>query len=164
MEETSLKAYIQMPVYQGGNLRQWLQTDDASNARKRQKLIYGLLQAVERVHTAGVLHNDMKLENVLLTEGAEDAVLSDFEFSNAAGGVTTTVIGGGTAAYMSPERKPPPVGTNAKPTTRVAVSVPNVTTIAWIGRVRSIAMSTCVSIITPTLVASATISATGKCC
>jgi hypothetical protein len=66
------------------------------------------------VHAANILHNVMKLETVLLTEGFEDAVLSDCEVSNAVGGATTTVVGG-TPAYMAPERRLP---TNAKPTAK----------------------------------------------
>ena len=110
--ETSMKAYIQMPEYTGGNLKQWLLAD-TPNPQTRRRLLFGLLQAVERMHSAGVTHNDMKLENVLLTEGGEDAVLSDFELSNSTGGATTTFVGGGTPAYMALERTPP---TNAKPT------------------------------------------------
>ena len=95
--ESNMKAYVQMPEYKGGSLRQWLLagvTAGAPDSQKRQRLIYGLLQAVERIHACGVTHNDMKLENVLLTEGAEDAVLSDFELSHTTGGATTTIVGG----------------------------------------------------------------------
>jgi serine/threonine protein kinase len=91
--ESNMKAYVQMPEYKGGNLRQWLLAG-TPDSQKRQRLIYGLLQAVERIHACRVTHNDMKLENVLLTEGAEDAVLSDFELSHTTGGATTTVVGG----------------------------------------------------------------------
>ena len=73
-----------MPEYKGGSFRQWLLAG-APDSQKRQRLIQ-LLQAVERIHASGVTHNDMKLENVLLTEGAEDAVLSDFELSHTTGG------------------------------------------------------------------------------
>jgi hypothetical protein len=97
------KAYIQMPYYGGGDLKQWLLKGDP-NPRTRQRLLSGLLQAVQCMHIAGVTHNDLKLSNVLLTEGAQRAVLSDFELSRADGGATTTVDGG-TRAYMAPERQ-----------------------------------------------------------
>ena len=104
-EAASMQMYLQMPEYKGGNLRQWLQAGEP-NPQIRERLVFGVLQAVDRVHAAGILHNDMKLENVLLTDGFEDAVLSDFELSNTVGGATTTVVGG-TPAYMAPERRPP---------------------------------------------------------
>jgi hypothetical protein len=108
--ERLMKAYVQMPEYKGGNLRQWLLAEP--NPQQRQRLVVGLLQAVERMHVANITHNDMKLENVLLTDGAQDLVLSDFELSNATGGATATVVAG-TPAYMAPEREPP---TSEKPT------------------------------------------------
>jgi hypothetical protein len=104
--KTTMKAYVQMPEYQGGDLQQWLQAGEP-NPHARRRLLFGLLQAVERVHAAGISHNDIKLSNVLLTEGAQDAILSDFEMSNSTEsvvGATTTVVGGGTHAYMAPER------------------------------------------------------------
>ena len=61
-----MKAYIQMPEYKGGNLKEWLLAQGEPNPQTRRRLIFGLLQAVERMHTAGVTHNDMKLDNILL--------------------------------------------------------------------------------------------------
>jgi serine/threonine protein kinase len=101
------KMYLQMPRYHS-DLRDWLQRHEAKMpAEQRRKILLGLLRAVARVHEFKFTHNDIKLENILLTEQHE-AVLCDFELlkeesmAGATSGVTTLV--GGTPAYMPPER------------------------------------------------------------
>lgn len=99
-----------MPKYPG-DLRSWLENYAHTRvpAEPRRKILLGLLRAVARVHEFKFTHNDIKLENILLTD-QNDAVLCDFELlreeSIASSGSTmsTTTLIGGTPAYMPPER------------------------------------------------------------
>lgn len=102
-----------MPRYPG-DLRTWLENYGRGNvpAEPRRKILLGLLRAVARVHEFRFTHNDIKLENILLTD-QDDAVLCDFELlreeSIAAGvattsGTTATTSSSGTYGYLPPER------------------------------------------------------------
>ena len=63
---------------------------------------------MQRVHEFGLVHNDIKLSNFLVSKEG-DAVLSDFELCRQETllGATTFAIGG-TKIYMSPERRKTP--------------------------------------------------------
>ena len=99
-----------MPRYPG-DLKSWLENYVHARvpAEPRRKILLGLLRAVARVHEFRFTHNDIKLENILLTK-QNDAVLCDFELLReegiASSGSTTgaTTLVGGTPGYMPPER------------------------------------------------------------
>lgn len=101
-----------MPKYPG-DLRSWLEAYGRPArvpAEPRRKILLGLLRAVARVHEFKFTHNDIKLENILLTE-QNDAVLCDFELlkeesiaATASTSSGSTTLCGGTPGYMPPER------------------------------------------------------------
>ncbi|MFI7223692.1 serine/threonine-protein kinase [Nonomuraea angiospora] len=72
-----------------------------------------LLEALRAAHAAGVLHRDVKPDNVLLTEDGR-AVLTDFGIATTEdeAPVTSTGVLLGTPAFMAPERA---AGSQAKP-------------------------------------------------
>jgi uncharacterized protein (TIGR02145 family) len=78
-------AYMVMEFVEGENLREWVRRERPS---ERWALITfaGLLDAVEAVHRAGLLHRDIKPVNVMLSEQGR-VVLVDFgsawDFSNS---------------------------------------------------------------------------------
>jgi len=64
-----------------------------------------LLQALAHVHAQGVVHNDVKLENVVLSSDTNTAQLMDFGLSTLAAADPDDQIASfvGTYAYMAPE-------------------------------------------------------------
>ena len=104
--------YLQMPRY-ACDLKQWIKGCPGMKPpqQQRRKILLGLLRAVDRVHQYRLTHNDIKLENILLTSTDArtcEAVLCDFELlreeSGSAKTSGATTIIGGTQAYMAPER------------------------------------------------------------
>ncbi len=74
--------------------------------RRAAELVRDLADAVAAMHAGGVLHRDLKPDNVLLREEDGSPVLLDFGIARdlAAQGLTATGTVIGTPAYMAPEQ------------------------------------------------------------
>ncbi len=99
--------YYTMPHVSGGSLRQhlnreqWLSTDAALGVAQ------SIAAALHHAHRQGVVHRDVKPENILFSEG--HAVVADFGIAKAisvAGGkgLTRSGMALGTVGYMSAEQ------------------------------------------------------------
>ena len=73
-------AYVQLPYYNGGDMLQWL-TKTAPEVWRRKALLGQLCEALRHVHSHGLAHGDVKLENTLVSLEGERAMahLADFE-------------------------------------------------------------------------------------
>ena len=105
--------YYVMPVAGGESLRGRLTRDGALSTAEAIRLAREVASGLDYAHRHGVVHRDIKAENVLLHEG--HALIADFGIAKAltaartdAGGVSATLTqaGGsmGTPAYMAPEQ------------------------------------------------------------
>ncbi len=97
--------YLVMEYVPGRTLRELLRERGRLGPREALDIISGVLTGLAAAHQAGIIHRDVKPENVLLGEG-DTVKVADFGLARAASGVSHTRTGMliGTAAYLAPEQ------------------------------------------------------------
>ncbi|XP_053772620.1 hormonally up-regulated neu tumor-associated kinase [Desmodus rotundus] len=103
--ETENSYYLVMELCPGGNLMHKIYEKKRLEEAEARRYIRQLVSAVEHLHRAGVVHRDLKIENLLLDED-NNIKLIDFGLSNCAG-----ILGHsdpfstqcGSPAYAAPE-------------------------------------------------------------
>ncbi|MCI4141795.1 serine/threonine-protein kinase [Streptomyces sp. MMS20-AI2-20] len=99
------RPWIVMELVRGRSLGAVLQEEGTLSAREAARVGLEVLGALEAAHAAGVLHRDVKPDNVLL--GRHDrVVLTDFGIARIEGDTNLTDTGGfvGSPEYIAPER------------------------------------------------------------
>jgi serine/threonine-protein kinase len=103
--------YFVMPYEDGPSLRTRLETDGPVPIAEAVSVLRDVARALQYAHGQGVVHRDIKPDNVMLSGGA--AVVADFGIAKAVsaaqaetsgGSITQTGAGIGTPAYMAPEQ------------------------------------------------------------
>jgi eukaryotic-like serine/threonine-protein kinase len=99
--------YYVMPYVTGETLRARLERERQLPIDEALRIAREVANALEHAHKQGIIHRDVKPENILLQDGA--AVVADFGIALAvqsAGGarMTQTGLSLGTPQYMSPEQ------------------------------------------------------------
>jgi serine/threonine-protein kinase len=97
--------FMEMEYMSGGTLASRFQKPREITAQEAVRLLRDIASALDFAHQQGVIHRDIKLENILL-RGDSSAALSDFGIARAADGTRLTVSGSiiGTPLYLSPEQ------------------------------------------------------------
>jgi len=97
--------YIAMEYVPGPTLRDLIVARGRLNPREALDIIERVLAGLAAAHDAGIIHRDVKPENVLLGNGRSVKV-ADFGLARAASGSSNTKSGLliGTAAYLAPEQ------------------------------------------------------------
>ena len=104
--------YMAMELASGGTLKDRIRSAGPLPPREAARVALQVAEALGAAHEAGIVHRDVKPENVLLTETGEVKV-GDFGIARAteATAMTNTSMILGTAPYLSPEQaRGEPVG------------------------------------------------------
>ena len=106
-DEASPRPYYVMPYVEGETLRQRLVREGPLPIDEAKRLIREIGEALHYAHGQGLIHRDVKPENVLLSQGHALVATSGSRgrLGTAAGDAMTQAgVGIGTPAYMSPEQ------------------------------------------------------------
>jgi len=71
--------FVEMEFVKGGNLREWLQNKKPDQSDIRLTC-FGILLGISHLHTNGIIHCDLKLENIMIREDGTPVIL-DFDVS-----------------------------------------------------------------------------------
>jgi len=99
--------YYVMPYVSGGSLRQLLRSEADVSVAAAVRITEQVAFALDHAHRLGVVHRDMKPENILFSEG--HAIVADFGIAKAVSSIsrdqlTRSGFPLGTPGYMSPEQ------------------------------------------------------------
>src|SRR6266508_33347 len=105
-DESQPRPFYVMPYVDGETLRQRLTREGPLPLPEALRLVREAGEALHYAHTQGLIHRDVKPENVLLSQG--HALVADFGIARAAGvaagnRLTQPGLSMGTPQYMSPE-------------------------------------------------------------
>ncbi|MFI5716616.1 Stk1 family PASTA domain-containing Ser/Thr kinase [Nocardia sp. NPDC051750] len=97
--------FLVMELVQGGTLRELLRERGPMPPHAVRAVAEPVLAAIGVAHAAGLVHRDVKPENVLISD-AGDVKIADFGLVRAVAAANTTSASVilGTAAYLSPEQ------------------------------------------------------------
>ena len=111
-EDDDGSPYMAMELVDGGTLKDKIRHDGPLPPHRAARVAFQVAEALGAAHAAGIVHRDVKPENVLLTKDGRVKV-ADFGIARAteATAMTRTSMILGTAPYLSPEQaRGEPVG------------------------------------------------------
>ena len=96
-----------MQLVPGRTLKQAIQDDGPFSPERAERVLKDVAEALAFAHANGVVHRDVKPENVFLDADTDRALLSDFGIAHSVefdSRLTMTGAAIGTPAYMAPEQ------------------------------------------------------------
>ena len=100
-------AFLVMGLLTGGNLATLLAHEPRLPVEEARRFLREVADALDYAHQRGVIHRDIKPDNILIDRESGRALVTDFGIAwamEAASRLTVTGIAVGTPTYMSPEQ------------------------------------------------------------
>jgi serine/threonine protein kinase len=107
VEERDSLVWIVMALIEGETLGTRLAREGKLAAPEAERILGSVADALTYAHAHGVIHRDIKPDNILLERGTLRVLVTDFGIARAAEGdgrLTLTGVAVGTPAFMSPEQ------------------------------------------------------------
>ena len=107
VDERGGVVYFVMALVEGESLATRLARPPRLSVDAIRRVLAEVADALEYAHACGVVHRDIKPDNILLDKATGRAVVTDFGIARAAAvdaRLTVTGVAVGTPAYMSPEQ------------------------------------------------------------
>jgi len=107
VDERDKISYIVMGLVDGETLGAKLHREQRLGVEAARRILGEVADALDYAHRHGVIHRDVKPDNILLDRATGRAMVTDFGIARAAAEdsrLTVTGIAIGTPAYMSPEQ------------------------------------------------------------
>lgn len=105
IEHTEKGRYLVLDYWNSGSLRHLMQSNNSRSIVQNLKIIADILSGLEHAHSYGIVHCDVKPENILLNQNETGwiACLTDFGIARLSQ-EDYTEINLGSPAYMAPEQ------------------------------------------------------------
>ncbi|HEY4307275.1 MAG TPA: serine/threonine-protein kinase [Gemmatimonadaceae bacterium] len=107
VEDSDALVYFVMSFVDGESLGVRLSREGAWPIEQTVRVLRDVADALAYAHTHGVVHRDIKPDNILIDRASGRPLVTDFGIARAAAGETRLTVTGvavGTPAYMSPEQ------------------------------------------------------------
>jgi serine/threonine-protein kinase len=107
VDERSGIVYFVMALVEGESLAARLAREPKLSIDQTKQILRDVADALDYAHRRGVVHRDIKPDNILIDRATGRAVVTDFGIARAAAldaRLTVTGVAVGTPAYMSPEQ------------------------------------------------------------
>ena len=106
IEHTLSGRQLVLDYCEGGTLRNWMESRTQLSVKEGLQLVMDVLAGLEHAHSQGIVHCDIKPENILLTLTTTGwiAKISDFGVARLNQEMQREVSNTGSPAYMAPER------------------------------------------------------------
>jgi serine/threonine-protein kinase len=107
VDEREGMVYFVMALVDGESLAERLAREPRLPIADTRRILADVADALAYAHGRGVVHRDVKPDNVMIDRATGRAVVTDFGIARAAAGdsrLTVTGVAVGTPAYMSPEQ------------------------------------------------------------
>lgn len=106
IEHSNTGRYLVMDYCESGTLRTWMESDSPLSCQQNLRLMTEVLAGLQQAHSRGIVHCDIKPDNILLSlrQNGPIARISDFGIARLTQEMMDASDNTGSPAYMAPER------------------------------------------------------------